>query len=492
MREISIAKRHNLGVGAAYPSLNDSHFYIKNSHRSITVYYFKRVGNRQEFSKYELKGPEIDIWKNINGSLKSKDILSKLKKSYRLWAENGNSKNFYRSLRKWRRTQLIHVSKEPLIQKPGQEPQEKRLVKIGLDIIREVKTVERIRKGYSSYCYHKKSIEDAQRQFDNKEITFSHTLRNKTSVLDNNAYGARFAEAILDTKKFSGRIRILEVGAGLGWLGYNFIKKIKADFKGLDLSYSFLDLSAALLKEQRRLNYPAYDMCDFTQADACKLPFKDGIFDLVIANECIADFPVIKLAKNDISAAGPGQNRVIRRGASYIRAINKFNKYLDPGDDLMPQFIFPIGIVYFLEELKRVLRPEAIAVLVEYSFYPCPVSSSVAVKLPGHFEYSADFRLLKSVAKNMGFAAKIMDIDKFLNIDSVPLLSFRSKVLLDKFLIRKTRRLSSRVYTRAELRRELGLLADKIRGLEFISSKKEIGGLVPSDFKVMLLRSKSG
>lgn len=486
MKEINIPERKGLKIEQAYPSLNNSYFYIQNNNR-VAVYYLKR-GKRPKFSRYELKGHEIDIWKNINGRIKSKDILNKLKSHSSLWAKNGNSKNFYKTLRKWssRRVQLIYILKEPLIKKVSPEPEESRLIKIGLDIIREVKTVEKTHKEYRSYNYHKKRIRNTKGHFEEVEKTLSHTLRDKTSVLGNNAYGGRLAESILAIGRFPNPARVLEIGAGLGWLGYNFIKKLKADLKGSDFRYSFLDLSAAFIKEQRLRNRSASNTCDFTQADACQLPFKNNSFDLVIANECIADFPVIKLAKNDISAASPGQNRVIRKGASYIRAINKFNKYLVPQDDLMPEFIFPIGIICFLEELKRILKPQGKAILVEYSsqfFKP------LLVRLGGHFEYSPDFRLLKSVARNIGFKTKIQGIDKFLEINSVPLLSHGSREFLDKFLVRKTRKLNAQLYTKADLGDELGYLADKIKGLEFVSSKKEIGGFRPADFKVMLLRN---
>ncbi len=244
--------------------------------------------------------------------------------------------------------------------------------------------------------------------------------------------------------------------------------------------YVFLDLSKTLINSQRALN-KVHRECKFVQSDASRLAIKDNTLDILIANECIADFAVIKLGKEDILREADLRNK---HKGEYLEAINKFKKYVGNMDNLTSYFIFPLGIVYFLEEIRRVLKKGALAVLVEYGDFSY---KSRLIRLGGHFEYAVDFNMVKSIAQKMGFKIEVRDIYSFLEIKDIPLLSLTSRVFLKKFLRSKGRILKRHFYTRKILKEELGASLEKIKNLEFVNTKKMIDDFDPTYFKVLLL-----
>jgi ubiquinone/menaquinone biosynthesis C-methylase UbiE len=521
MKEIDLSQKRKLDIKKAYPVVKEPVIYVVDDKTNFSIYYFKKQNKKWKISRYKLNGLEADIWLQLKGKLSTEGIITKLEKINRPVNRKRFRGRFYRCLSDWNspKINLINLLAKPVNYKDPCELKHSKMRRIGINIIKERKSIQETKSNYSSYIYHKEKIANSNRQFERIERTLSHTLKDKNVILDNKTYGEKFADVLFKKKRFHSDMKILEIGGGLGWLGFNVMKGIKLTKQNAHFRYIFLDLSPILLNSQRRLNKGNRKRCLFSLGDACSLGFKDNSFNIVIANECIADFPVIKLARKDIEVVTkPQSGRVhcnLKRDHSsrlaplvgmrpstkslfqwshilentnprYAEAVRKFNRYIGYPDNISSDSIFPLGIVNFLEEIKRTLKRGGLAVLVEYG--DLSYKSSL-VKLRGHFEYSVDFKMVKLIAKSLGFKVEILNITSFLQIKDMPFLSIASQILLNKYLQSKRKRLKSDLYTRQQLKEKLGNELKKIKNLEFISSKKTILGFNPNDFKVMLLRN---
>src|ERR1700733_6154513 len=70
--------------------------------------------------------------------------------------------------------------------------------------------------------YHRDSIGDANEQFDHQETTLSHLLRVPHPTLRGRTYGEALVDALLP-KLGEGDVRVLEIGAGLGYVARDAI-----------------------------------------------------------------------------------------------------------------------------------------------------------------------------------------------------------------------------------------------------------------------------
>ncbi|MEW6170015.1 MAG: class I SAM-dependent methyltransferase [Candidatus Omnitrophota bacterium] len=430
-------------INKAYPKSCQPHLHIHEDSQP-KIYYFKRNGKRLNVANHRLKGVEVDIWKSLTGNLNSNEIFEKISKGF---DKKGVLKNiFLKTLRKWnsKQVQLIELLDAPFSSLNSKVRNESKLMHIAANIFREKKALLETKNIYDSYNYHKHAIKEPDKQFEKEEKTFSHLLREKTIVLGNISYGERFIKAILARKRFFNGIKIAEIGGGLGYLAFNAIRNMKKRFKKSSFSYILLDLSAKLLNAQQKLNKRFYSCLNFVQANAIRLPFQSNSLDIIIANECIADFPVAKFTN----------------------------------------FIFPLGIVSFLEEIRRILRKNGLAVLVEYGSFDYRTR---IVRLEGHLEYSIDFSIIKSISQRIGFKVEVLDLSNFLKIRDIPLLSLTSKILLKKFLSSKGKKNKKELYTKKLLKKELGSLLARVKNLQFVSARRNIDGFDPTEFKVLIL-----
>jgi hypothetical protein len=108
--------------------------------------------------------------------------------------------------------------------------------------------------------FHRHGIEDAGWEFDLIEPTINHSFRFPTEALGGLDYGGRFCVATLRPEVLpllgnSEPLQILEVGGGTGTFAKSFLERAHsfemANFNGAKLNYQILELSPALIQNQR-------------------------------------------------------------------------------------------------------------------------------------------------------------------------------------------------------------------------------------------------
>src|SRR5215216_6902757 len=106
----------------------------------------------------------------------------------------------------------------------------------------------------------------------------------------------------------SSRLEVLEVGGGTGSFARSFLQQA-ASLNGTSVNYHILDLSPALMENQRKVLAELLPESRHFQQDATEFDLPDHTFDLIISNEVIADFPVAAVERktgNDQKWEGEG------------------------------------------------------------------------------------------------------------------------------------------------------------------------------------------
>jgi SAM-dependent methyltransferase len=239
-------------------------------------------------------------------------------------------------------------------------------------------------------AYHQHDIVDADDQFDERETTLSHLLRDPSPALGGRAWGEALALALRDRgAPLRAGASVLEVGGGTGWVARRILGAIP------DLDYTIVDLSPALQRAQRaRLG----DAARYVLGDATALPIPDASVDVVISNEVIAD-----LAAERVDPASPPEI-VARLGVvpAAPRVVNT-------------------GALRFLAEIRRVLAPGGLAYVSEYGEIE---GEPMEAEHLDHPEVGIEFGVLAQAARTLGFASvEIVDAVDLLGITDAPVLS---------------------------------------------------------------------
>ena len=312
-----------------------------------------------------------------------------------------------------------------------------------------------------------KGIRRARGHFERGERTLSYLFRLPHPGLEGVSYGTRLFERLDKQGCIPASGNILEIGAGEGFHTEDFIRALRRRSQGR-FFYSNLDLSRQLLKAQEAQSRGLLKRHYFIQADALELPFSGSQFDLVIANEVIADFPVEK-----VSQAKADTCRIMRKYGLDI-------------SDAPPEFLINSGSIRFLEELWRVLKTGAQAVIIEYGdlwHYP------VATPLPGHVEYSIHFGHLMSAARHLGFKAECHNAFSFFQFSpSARVITGNSLMLLQRLMKYLKRGLPAFAYTEEMLKERLGRLYPRIHNLQFEGIEKLAVLFSVQEFKVLILK----
>jgi Putative S-adenosyl-L-methionine-dependent methyltransferase len=244
-------------------------------------------------------------------------------------------------------------------------------------------------------------IHDALWEFDQIEPTLNHAFRFPSEVLGGFDYGSRFCRSLLRPELLSSlghsrKLSILEVGGGTGTFAVSFIEQLShlktSRFKDVSVCYSILELSPALAEHQKKLLAErGLTVCHFQQ-DATQFDLNGRKFDLIIANEVVADFPVARVWRKADRPHETKTGSIARRtwegeGASYA------DKYSLDLTDAPAAFVLNAGAFEFLERAWDHLLPGGVIMLTEYgSEHAYPIQ---AYNL-NHEEYSIHFGHVKS------------------------------------------------------------------------------------------------
>lgn len=247
----------------------------------------------------------------------------------------------------------------------------------------------------SATDYHLDEMEEAFNQFDNVEITCSHSLREPNDFFAGRSYGEAFADWL--RPKLQNGARVLEVGGGTGILA----KRLLTHLKDLNLRYYLLDLSPQMQRSQRE-QCVEFDNIQFLTGNALDYDFGDMQFDFILSNEVIADFDT-DIAERSKLEAGKADSEAERLVLQYNLDISK----------APPKFCINTGAIAFVERIAKLLLPNGQAWLSEYGsqqFLP------MALDLDGHREHSIHFGHLSQVATAVGLIPKLSTAGHDLNV----------------------------------------------------------------------------
>ncbi len=340
--------------------------------------------------------------------------------------------------------------------------------------------------------YYKHDVSDADAQFDHQETTLSHLLREPHPALHDKTYGQALIDALLAKDGFvvDGRVRVLEIGAGLGYVAKDAIKRLTDANRTVE--YTIIELSPALAAaQQERIgkDKATWIMGDVLDA-AVQAQVTAGSFDLVISNEMAGDLPARQLSRADVglNAEDGTVDRDKLRVFSAVAADRAVNL-----DDAPEPFYLMTGAFELIEKIGTWLAPGGGAVITEFG------DLSAWPKLSTHLDHpelSTHFGQLHQAAKAAGFEAKIEFVIDLLDFDREQkgLATTRSQFRALRALAADAGvELAKIGYTPELLAKTVGdkLDLESLGELRWDKIEDRLMGLVPHEFKALLMRRPS-
>jgi SAM-dependent methyltransferase len=331
--------------------------------------------------------------------------------------------------------------------------------------------------------YYKSDVTDADAQFDHQETTLSHLLRVPHPALGGKTYGQKLADVLIARGNVpEGKVRVLEIGAGLGYVARDVIAALSA--AGRTVEYTIVELAPALAKaQQERLGATA---ATWVMGDVLALELPAASFDLILSNEMAGDLPAIQLTRHDLGLA-PDQGIVDREKlAAYSKIAADRDVNLNDAPD--PMYLMT-GAFELIERIGKWLAPGGHAVVTEFG------DRSAWPKLSTHLdhpEFSTHFGQLHQLAKAGGLEASIEFVIDLLDFDrdQKGLATTRSHFRALRALAAGSELDLPKIgYTPELLEQTVGDKLDlpRIGELRWDRIEDRLMGLVPHEFKALLL-----
>lgn len=238
--------------------------------------------------------------------------------------------------------------------------------------------------------YYAHEVTKADEQFDHQETTLSHLLRIPHPALGGRTYGEATIDALAQKGIIpQGRVRVLEVGAGLGYVAEAAIARLVA--MGREVEYTIVELAPALADAQKaRLG----DSARWILGDALTAQVPEGAFDLILCNEMVGDLPAETPAPEDVVAVA--------------------GKYGVNGDDAPTPCYVQTGAFQLIARMAAWLAPGGTAFVTEFGDVArWPVLSSQL----DHPELSTHFGHLIQTSKHVGLQPSVEFVIDLLELD---------------------------------------------------------------------------
>lgn len=344
--------------------------------------------------------------------------------------------------------------------------------------------------------FHLDGIENASWEFDLIEPTVNHSFRVPGEALGGLDYGSRFAVSTLRTEVVpllgqKNQLEVLEVGGGTGTFARSFLQqsqKLNDETAGhVELNYHILDLSPALMRNQRELLSELMPSNRHFHQDATKFNLPGKSFDLIISNEVIADFPMAAVQRVAADVPGEGNQSLARWQGPGVPYLEKYGLDTSTAPD---NFLLNAGAFDFIERCFEHLVPGGALLVSEYgSLHRYP---SQAFQL-SHEEFSIHFGHLAACAARLGFNCRLLTLKDFLAMDdSLPVLTGQQEhfQILNHVLKKHGRSLPYAVISQTEFEKQFQSLVDEIElcGFSFlpISSGFHFGPPV-GEFMILIM-----
>ncbi len=344
-------------------------------------------------------------------------------------------------------------------------------------------------------AYHQHVIGDADAQFDHHETTLSHLLRVPHPVLTapvggNGAgraprtYGQALADALLARGAVaSGSVRVLEVGAGLGYVARDVIARLRA--AGRDVDYTIVELSPALAAAQRaRLAGEAGAGVRWLEGDVLAIAL-DGRFDLILSNEMAGDLPARQLTRAELGLDADGGEVDRDKLAAVCRTAADLGIALDDAPE--PCYL-QTGAIEMVARIAGWLAPGGTAVITEFGDITAWPRLSTQLDHP---ELSTHFGVLTQAARGAGLTATVEFVIDLLDFDRT-----QQGLMTTRSHFRALRALAEHAgvdlpkigYTPALLTQAIGDRLDlaQLGELRWDRIEDRLMGLVPHEFKALI------
>ncbi len=343
---------------------------------------------------------------------------------------------------------------------------------------------------FSPQHYYEQDVADADAQFDDKETTLSHLLRMPHPAIAGRTYGAALVDVLAERGKLPAeRIRVLEIGGGLGYCARDIANALAA--RGLEVSYDILELSPALAAAQRaRCEGLPVTVREGSVFDAA---IEAGVYDLLLANEMMGDLTATELTHADIAMEG-----TVEQQAASLGKLGEAGRLIDTYElalhDAPDPFYLNTGALQLVERAWKAIAAGGVGILTEFGephMYP-----RLSTQLD-HPELSIHFAHLERVAQKVGFDAKIEFVIDLLDFDRTleGMVTTRSYFrALRAMLSEHGVELQKVGYTRSMFEAEVAgkIAIDRIGSLYFDRIEDRLMGLVPHEFKALMLVKPTG
>ena len=332
--------------------------------------------------------------------------------------------------------------------------------------------------------YYKHDVTDPEAQFDHQETTLSHLLRIGHPALGGRTYGQKLIDVLVARGKIpEGRVRVLEIGAGLGYVARDAITALSD--AGRTVEYTIVELAPALAKAQQELI--GKTCATWVMGDVLAVDLAAGSFDLILSNEMAGDLPAIQLTRADLGLEADQGNVDREKLQRYSKIAADRNVNLD---DAPEPFYLMTGAFDLIERIERWLAPSGFAVVTEFG------DQSAWPKLSTHLDHpelSTHFGQLHQLAKVAGFDAKIEFVIDLLDFDrdQKGLATTRSHFRALRALAAGADLDLPKIgYTPELLAQTVGdkLTLAQIGELRWDRIEDRLMGLVPHEFKALLIQ----
>lgn len=261
--------------------------------------------------------------------------------------------------------------------------------------------------------YHRAQIQAADAQFDHQETTLSHLLRVPHPALAAagvpRTYGQALADALLARGAVpDGEVRVLEMGAGLGYVARDLIARLTA--AGRAVAYTIVELSPALAAAQQE-RLAGVTGVRWQVGDVLTAPIA-GPFDLILSNEMVGDLPARRLHRADVGLAVDGgtADRALLR--EHARAAAELGVQID---DAPEPFYLQTGAIELVGKLAGWLAPGGTAVVTEFgdnAAWPRLSSHLDHPELSTHFGQLLQAARAAGLTGNVEFVIDLLDFDR--------------------------------------------------------------------------------
>jgi protein-L-isoaspartate O-methyltransferase len=331
--------------------------------------------------------------------------------------------------------------------------------------------------------YYQHDVTDAEAQFDHLETTLSHLLRIPHPALRGRTYGQTLIDALIEKDMIpKDRVRVLEIGAGLGYVARDAITRLSD--AGRFVEYTIVELAPALLAAQKQR---IGELATWVAGDALTATLPEQHFDLIISNEMVGDLPAKQLTRAEVGLAPDGGTvdreklRALGGGAALAA---DFGVGLD---DAPEPFYLQTGAFELIAKIAKWLAPGGAAVVTEFGDVAAWPKLSTHLDHP---ELSTHFGQLAQAARGAGLDASVEFVIDLLDFDRGErgLATTRSHFRALRALAESDGIDLQKIGYTPSLLTETKLDLPNIGEIRFDKIEDRLMGLVPHEFKALLVR----